>query len=71
MTENTAVAPSPDAPSGPGQSADKWYALSPEDVAGRLGVDPTTGLAAAKAAELLKTDGPNALPAEKPPPRWL
>ena len=28
------------------------------------------GISAAKAAELLKTNGPNALPAEKPPPGW-
>ena len=36
----------------------------------KLGVDPASGLSAAKAAELLKTNGPNALPAEKPPPGW-
>ena len=28
---------------------DRWYALSPDEVAGRLGVDPDDGLAAAKA----------------------
>ncbi len=48
----------------------RWYALSPDDVAGRLGVDPDDGLAAAKASELLRTDGPNALPAEKTEPGW-
>jgi Ca2+-transporting ATPase len=48
-----------------------WYARSSEDVAKALGVDPAVGLAAAKAAELLKQDGPNALPAEKPKPGWL
>ena len=36
----------------------------------KLGVDPASGLPAATAAERLKTDGPNALPAEKPPPGW-
>jgi len=46
----------------------RWYALSGDDVAGRLGVDPAAGLSAAKAAELLRKDGPNALPAEKAEP---
>ena len=50
--------------------ADTWYAKSPEDVATHFGVDPATGLAAGKAAELLKQNGPNALPAEKPKPGW-
>ena len=36
----------------------------------RLGVDPATGLAASTAAELLQTDGPNALPAEAGVPGW-
>ncbi len=49
---------------------EKWYALSPEDVAETLAVDPANGLSAAKAAELLKANGPNALPAEKSPPAW-
>jgi Ca2+-transporting ATPase len=49
---------------------EKWYALSPEDVAGKLAVDPASGLTVAKAAELLKANGPNALPAEKSPPAW-
>ena len=46
-------------------TAERWYALSADDVAARLGVDPASGLSAAKAAELLQKDGPNALPAEK------
>jgi Ca2+-transporting ATPase len=33
-------------------------------------VDPASGLTVAKAAELLKANGPNALPAEKSPPAW-
>ena len=36
----------------------------------RLDVDPAKGLSAAKAAELLKTNGPNALPAEAAVPGW-
>lgn len=64
MTE-TPVAPSKrDAP------ATGWYALTPEDVATRLDVDPAQGLSAAKAAELLATNGPNALPAEATTPAW-
>ena len=55
----------------PGSPADKaataWYALSGDEVTARLGVDPTAGLAAARAAELLAKNGPNALPVEKPP----
>jgi Ca2+-transporting ATPase len=47
-----------------------WYALSPDEVAAKLGVDPARGLPAARAAELLRTNGPNALPEEKPTPGW-
>jgi Ca2+-transporting ATPase len=49
---------------------ERWYALSAEDVATKLGVDPAAGLSAAKAAELLQRDGPNALPAEQSAPEW-
>jgi Ca2+-transporting ATPase len=52
------------------QTAVKWYALSPEDVAGRVGVDPGTGLSAAQARDLLTKNGPNTLPAEPTPPGW-
>jgi Ca2+-transporting ATPase len=48
----------------------RWYAMSDNDVATTLGVDPDTGLSAAAAAERLQTDGPNALPAEKSEPAW-
>ena len=51
-------------------AATRWYALSPDDVAGRLGVDPAGGLSAATAAERLQQNGPNALPAEKTVPGW-
>jgi Ca2+-transporting ATPase len=47
-----------------------WYARSPEEVAADLGVDPQVGLTAARAAELLASNGPNALPEEKPKPGW-
>jgi Ca2+-transporting ATPase len=47
-----------------------WYTRSPAEVAAALGVDPVTGLSAAKAAELLRANGPNALPEEKPEPGW-
>ena len=56
----------------PAQSAGPvWYAQTPEEVEQHFGVDPATGLTAAAAADLLKKNGPNALPAEKPKPGWL
>ena len=51
-------------------AATRWYALSAEDVAGQLGVDVAGGLSAATAAERLRQNGPNALPAEKTVPGW-
>ena len=53
-----------------GGTAERWYALSADDVAGKFDVDPASGLSAANAAELLHKDGPNALPAEKSVPGW-
>ncbi|MER5493475.1 HAD-IC family P-type ATPase [Streptomyces sp. NPDC002490] len=47
-----------------------WYARTPEDVAAAFAVDPASGLTAARAAELLAANGPNALPEEQPPPAW-
>ena len=58
----------PVAPSGSDAPATGWYALTPEDVAKKLDVDPAQGLSAAKAAELLEKNGPNALPAEATTP---
>ena len=59
---------------GPGAQqtpqGEAWYARSPEDVTSHFGVDPAAGLTAAAAADLLKKNGPNALPAEKPKPGW-
>jgi P-type Ca2+ transporter type 2C len=49
---------------------ERWYALEPEEVASRVGVNVDSGLSAAEAAERLRRDGPNALPEEKPPSRF-
>src|SRR5262249_41592655 len=57
----------PEQPATAGQS---WYARSPDEVAAVLEVDPAVGLTAARAAELLAANGPNALPEEKPKPGW-
>jgi Ca2+-transporting ATPase len=47
-----------------------WYALTTSEVTAELGVDPAVGLSAARAAELMRANGPNALPEEKPVPAW-
>ena len=47
-----------------------WYAKSAEDTATAVGVDPSTGLSGSEAAARLAKNGPNALPAEAPPPAW-
>ncbi|MFI5041316.1 MAG: cation-transporting P-type ATPase, partial [Acidimicrobiales bacterium] len=47
-----------------------WFAHSSDEVAALLGVDPSAGLSAAAAADSLQTNGPNALPEEKPTPGW-
>jgi Ca2+-transporting ATPase len=60
--------PAPPAP--PSSTVDPWYARSAVDVASALGVDPARGLSAARAAELLAANGPNALPEEKSKPTW-
>ena len=70
MTEKTKVPSEGVSRVGTAGSAASWYALSAGDVARQLGVDPASGISAARAAELLKTNGPNALPAESPPPGW-
>src|SRR6476659_4951521 len=53
-----------------GTTAVRWYALSADDVARRLSVDPVNGLTAMTAGERLQQNGPNALPAEKAVPGW-
>jgi len=54
----------------PVSAEDRWYALEPEEVANRVGVDVDSGLSAAEAADRLRRNGPNALPEEKPPSRF-
>jgi Ca2+-transporting ATPase len=54
----------------PTAASQGWYARSPAEVTAALGVDPSVGLSAARAAELLAANGPNALPEEKPKPGW-
>ena len=67
MTDKTMVPSEGGSRVGTAGTAESWYALSAGDVAHQLGVDPASGISAAKAAELLRTNGPNALPAEEPP----
>ena len=59
-----------DATGQPATTARNWYARSADEVTTALGVDPAVGLTAARAAELLAANGPNALPEEKPKPGW-
>src|SRR5690349_6584270 len=54
----------------PAAASQGWYARSPAEVTAALAVDPAVGLTAARAAELLAANGPNALPEEKPKPGW-
>jgi P-type Ca2+ transporter type 2C len=54
----------------PATAGRDWYSRSPEEVAQALGVQVSAGLTAARAAELLSANGPNALPEEKPEPGW-
>ncbi|WP_030759639.1 MULTISPECIES: cation-translocating P-type ATPase [unclassified Streptomyces] len=54
----------------PPPAGDAWYARSPEEVVAAFGVDPAVGLSAARAAELLAANGPNALPEERRTPAW-
>jgi len=61
---------SPVAPRASDARATDWYALTPEEVTTKLDVDPAKGLSAARAAELLTKNGPNALPAEATVPGW-
>ncbi len=69
MTDKVQVSGEAPGTAGKPATADRnWYARSPEQVAADLGVDPAAGLPAARAAELLAANGPNALPEEKPKP---
>jgi Ca2+-transporting ATPase len=55
----------------PAAASRNWYACTPQEVAAAVGVDPASGLPAARAADLLAEHGPNALPEEKARPGWL
>src|SRR6476619_6381104 len=57
-------------PTATATAVTRWHALSPDDVASRLGVDRSDGLSAATAGQRLQRSGPNALPAEKTIPGW-
>ena len=70
MTDRTVASGGGETTGSARGTAESWYAVSADDVAHRLGVDPDSGLSATKAAQRLAEDGPNALPAEKPPPGW-
>src|SRR5262249_21349337 len=59
-----------DATEHPATGGQAWYSRSPDEVTSALDVDPAVGLSAARAAELLAANGPNALPEEKPKPGW-
>ncbi len=52
------------------QTVEAWYALSPEEVAAKQGVDPETGLSAAEAASRLAKFGPNTFAVADVEPRW-
>jgi Ca2+-transporting ATPase len=61
----------PAATDGLGDSrAVAWHTLAPDDVGGRLGVEPGTGLSAAEAASRLASVGPNKFAEAKVEPRW-
>ena len=70
MTDSHVSTGSDGASAGAAGPAPRWFALSAADVSQTLGVDPGAGLSAAKAAELLAKNGPNALAAETPAPGW-
>jgi len=55
----------------PPAAGQNWHARTPDEVAAAVGVDPAVGLPAARAADLLAKNGPNALPEEKAKPGWL
>ncbi len=50
--------------------SDAWWALTVDEVAAALDVDPSTGLTAGEAQQRLAAHGPNAIAAEAPEPVW-
>jgi P-type Ca2+ transporter type 2C len=59
----------PAATNGQGDAV-AWHTLAPEDLSGRLDVDPGTGLSAAEAASRLTSVGPNKFTETAVEPRW-
>ncbi|TVZ07173.1 HAD family hydrolase [Trebonia kvetii] len=58
-------------PAGPPEAVvQPWYTRTADEALAAIGVDPAVGLSAARTAELLAANGPNALPEEKPVPGW-
>jgi Ca2+-transporting ATPase len=47
-----------------------WYALPPDEVTSRIGVDPARGLSAAEVASRLASTGPNKFTVAEVEPRW-
>src|SRR6188472_680092 len=47
-----------------------WYALGPDEVASRLGVDPGSGLSSAEVASRRASVGPNTFAVAEVEPRW-
>jgi len=64
MIDNAGASP------GPAAVETAWYALAPDEVAERLGVDPAQGLSAAEAQRRLQQYGPNALAAARQASVW-
>ena len=60
----TEEAPATDSP------AVAWYALPPDEVARRIGVDPTRGLTASEVASRRAAVGPNTFAVAEVEPRW-
>ena len=52
------------------QTAVAWYALPPDEVTSRIGVDPTRGLSGAEASSRLASLGPNRFAVAEVEPRW-
>jgi len=64
------TATGPAAGSAPATPDVAWYALTPDEVAKRLGVDPATGLTSAEADTRRSTYGPNTFDQAKQVSRW-
>jgi Ca2+-transporting ATPase len=58
------------APAAPETPAVAWYALTPDEVASRIGVDPSRGLDGAEAASRLASVGPNKFAVAEVEPQW-